>query len=99
LQHYGIRGITHNIFSSYLKERKQYVSVNDNNSLIVDIQYGVLQGSVLGLLLFLLYINDLSNCSSNQPILFADDTCLTLQEISSENLTIKIESEIHMFTQ
>jgi len=48
LQHYIIRGITHNFFLSYLKQRKQYVSINDNNSPIVDIQYGIPQGKGVG---------------------------------------------------
>ena len=75
MDHYGIRGITLDWFSSYLSERKQYVSVNGHISDYLDIFCGVLQGSVLGPLLFLIYINDLPNVSKLLSFyLFADDT-------------------------
>ena len=47
-----------------------------------NIKYGVPQDAILGLLLFLLCINDLANCCSNQLTLFADDTCLLIQDKS-----------------
>ena len=55
LEHYGVREHVVKWFSSYLAERKQYTSVNNMNSQIDDISYGVPQGSVLGPLLFNLY--------------------------------------------
>ena len=75
MDHYGIRGIALDWFFSYLSERKQYVSVNGHISDYLDISCGVPQGSVLGRLLFLIYINDLPNVSKFLSFyLFADDT-------------------------
>ncbi len=75
LDHYGIRGNILKWFESYLTDRKQYVYYNGISSGIGTISCGVPQGSVLGPLLFLIYINDLPNISSKLSFfLFADDT-------------------------
>ena len=73
----GIRGIPNKLIESYLTNRYQFVQINNSKSNLRSINCGVPQGSVLGPLLFILYINDLANCCKIGKIrIFADDTAI-----------------------
>ena len=95
LEHYGIRGKTNQWFKSYLSNRKQHVSINGFSSNETEMLYGVPQGSVLGPLLFLIYINDLhiaiKYCTTRH---FADDTSLLLKNKSLKQLRKHINLDL-----
>ena len=75
LHSYGIRGAAHLWITSYLNNRKQFVQIKNNSSDYTKVICGVPQGSILGPLLFIVYINDLAQVSDLlKLILFADDS-------------------------
>ena len=94
LEHYGIRGNAHRLLASYLTNRTQYTSVLNEKSGKASIRYGVPQGSILGPLLFLLYINDILNCSGlGKFVLFADDTNIFVKGENKSD-TLKIANKV-----
>ena len=78
LNHYGVRGASYQWFKSYLTGRKQYTTISYLKSDLRSINYGVPKGSVLGPILFLLYINDLNQAIVHSKVHhFADDKLFT----------------------
>ena len=101
LKHYGIEGCALKLLKNYLSNRKQYVELNNVKSEMCKIKTGVLQGSILGPSLFVIYVNDIYKDSSIlHAIIIADDTTLTanLEKISAntrKDLENKINSEMN----
>ena len=94
LLHYGIRGPAYCLIESYLSKCQQFVSLNNSASSLKSISIGVPQESILGPLLFLIYVNDLTNATFCQPRLFADDACLALNNSSLNALEVNRNCEL-----
>ena len=95
LGHNGVRGSALKWIKSYLSDRQQYVTYNGVSSQLKNINCGVPQASVLGPLLFLLYITDLSNvCKCTMPLFFADDTNFVINGSNINELESLINSEL-----
>ena len=91
----GFRGKSLDWLRSFLSNRSQFVEINQQRSCSLDINIGVPQGSTLGPLLFILYINDLNkSLTMLKSIHFADDTTLYLDINPSNNHTSMINSEL-----
>ena len=95
LEHYGIRGVANNWFSPYLTDRYRSTRIGSSISKKAKTLYGVPEGSVLGQLLSLLYINDMYNSSEKFSFdLFADDANLLYADKSLRSLENTVNAEL-----
>jgi hypothetical protein len=93
LSNLGVRGVELLWFKNYLCNRRQFVNIDDSNSSLLELILGVPQGSILGPLLFLIYINDLPKYSTLLSQLFADDTTQSSSHDNLEILTQNVNRE------
>ena len=100
LEHIGIRGVPLKLFQNYLHNRTQSVYCNGLNSSSNSIKTGVPQGSILGPLLFLVYINDITNASSKfRYTIYADDTSLILADRDMLSLHRSLTNELELVNE
>ena len=94
LERHGIRGRALSLMSSYLSNRQHLVKIQNSDSTFLTLETGVPQGSVLGPLLFLIFINDLPHNTNFTVKLFADDTSLSLDSDNYYDLQKNVNNEI-----
>ena len=94
LNYYGIRGNINSWFKSYLSDRKQFVAIKNSNSVTKNLSLGVPQGSILGPLLFLIYINDMQKCTTLKMIHYADDSTAVTSHNNLNHLCAYVNSEL-----
>ena len=95
LDHYEIRGSVLEWFRHYLIGRQQFVVLNNTKSELNNISCGVPQGSILGPLMFLLYVNDLYSVSNSMmTLMFADDTTMFLKRSDIVEMDHKLNPEL-----
>ena len=96
---YGIRGNILIWFRSYLTNRSQFVSYDGKQSEIQSITCGVPQGSILGSLLLIIYMNDICNVSELLfTVLYADDTCIVIHGKDMLSIITTLNHELHMLS-
>ena len=94
LENLGIRGIANTWFKNYLSNRKQYMELNGIKSSLAKITCGVPQGSILGPILFLIYVNDICNATPLNILSFADDTTISTSSHNIHTLYNKMNTEL-----
>ena len=102
LEHYGVRDISLKLFQTYLSGRNQIVKFNNTVSEQLMIQTGVPQGSLLGPLLFIIYLNDLTQaCTFFKPVIYADDTALftALEATIAPNRDYALNNELRKISK
>ena len=100
LHAYGFRGLTHQWLASFVTNRFQCVVSNNTQSNFLKITHGIAQGSTLGPLMFILYINDLPDVSDNCDfVLFADDTTVLFHNKNVDQLASNMNNELYAIAE
>ena len=99
LDNIGIRGTTNDFFANFLKDRQQTVRIGEEYSDKKNVNYGVLQGSVLGPIFFIIYINDRINLFRNDVVAFADDSTIICKEKSWNEIEVDANKKINIIIQ
>ncbi len=94
LEYYGLNGMSIKLIERYLSNRKQYVEIDDSYSDMLDLTTGVPQGSIMGSLLFIIYMNDIAHASKMFDfIIYADDITLstTIEIVIRSTTDLKLQ--------
>ena len=82
------------LLASYLTNKTKFASINGVKSIILNVKHGTKQASILGLLLYEIYVNDIPNALFCKPRLYANDTCLVIHEHKANTLQKEISANI-----